>query len=107
MCEFKIIVKEGEKKTTVADSIVYGKVRDGNIIFSGLGVDKEIEGGLITELNVIAEESPFIQVIKSPIISEFLGFLDKYEKIKEAKDTNLDIKNEWEKTSEKIKNIIS
>jgi hypothetical protein len=107
MCEFKIIVKEGEKKTAVADGIVYGKVRDGNILFSGLGVDKEIQGGLITELNVIAEESPFIQVIKSPIISEFLAFMNKYEKLKEGKDTNLEIKREWEKTSDHIKNIIS
>lgn len=107
MCEFNIILKEGNKETKVADSIVYARMKEGNTFFSGLGVDTEIEGGLITELNVIADKGPFIKVIKSPIINDFLSFLDKYNKLKQENATESDIKSEWEKISDKIKNELS
>ncbi|MHA1252336.1 MAG: hypothetical protein ACTSRP_20290 [Candidatus Helarchaeota archaeon] len=91
MCEFKLRVKENDELKDLANGIVLGTLE---------------EDALITELNVIAEESAYIEIIKSPIISEFLKFFSQYLKYKQGKMENSDIIDIWEKTSESIMNHI-
>ena len=104
MCEFKINLIDGKQISEVVREIVFGKIENGNIIFKGLGVEKEIPGGIITELNVISEEGASIEIIQSPVISPFLRFLEKIQENKMGNISNTDLINEWEITNEEIKN---
>jgi len=106
MCEFKLRVRENDELKNIANGIVLGTLEEDKMVFRGLGVEEKIEGALITELNVIAEESAYIEIIKSPIISEFLKFFSQYLKYKQGKMENSDIIDIWKKTSESIMNHI-
>ncbi len=106
MCEFRVKLKDGNVLTDITEGIVFCTIKDGEIIFRGLGVEKKVSGGIITEFNVIGEESAYIHIVKSPIISEFLKFIDKEQENKNGNLSKTDLLNEWEKVNGNIKNFL-
>ncbi|MHA1270982.1 MAG: hypothetical protein ACTSPY_14405 [Candidatus Helarchaeota archaeon] len=107
MCEFIIKKRDGNKLDNIAEGIVFGKIENTNLVFRGLGIEKEISGGLITEFNVIAEESAYIEIIESPIIQSFLIFVKKIQENKKGTISKDELATEWEKIDQEIRNILN
>ncbi|NVM55767.1 MAG: CooT family nickel-binding protein [Candidatus Helarchaeota archaeon] len=82
MCEFKVVVKEpGKKEYLAIEEISYLKIQedDGSILLKGLGIQKKIDTAIMKEINVFGEDGAIAKVFKTPIIGDFLKFLNKLE----------------------------
>ena len=90
MCEFKVLIKNGE----VYDDVIYVKLEGETIVLKDvLGVRKTISSAIIEEVDV---QSETLKLRRSNIIGKLLVFLSRYDELASKGTYSEEIEKLWE-----------
>jgi len=73
MCEFKVLLREREGLTKVAEDVVRTSYDNNQLILTDVtGSSKSLAGAIITDVDVLNEE---LRLIRHPLIAPFLELI--------------------------------
>lgn len=94
MCEFKVLLKDGNDFREVASDVVYVGLHGNTLTLQDvIGQKIQFQSTIITEVNVPKET---LKLYLNPLIGKVLNFIGKYDECVKSNTYSEDLEEIWE-----------